>query len=171
LIGEDLEKYYAKLLRENDKTMKIYTKTGDSGETGLFGGERIWKNSPRLEVCGTYDELNALLGLVRSEQALPEEVDRLLDQFQNDLFNAGSEMATVPPAKPQCPVLGEEHIRRIEAAIDHFENALPPLANLSFPAVAARPLCCTSPELYAAGRNENWWPCCNSNRERSIRSN
>ena len=133
MIGEDLEKYYAKLLRENDEIMKIYTKTGDSGETGLFGGERVWKNSPRLEVCGTYDELNALLGLVRSEQALSEEVDRLLDQFQNDLFNAGSEMATVPPAKPQCPVLGEEHIRRIEAAIDHFENALPPLANFILP--------------------------------------
>jgi cob(I)alamin adenosyltransferase len=113
--------------------MKIYTKTGDSGETGLFGGERVWKNAPRLEVCGTYDELNAILGLVRSEQALPGDVDQLIDQFQNDLFNAGSEMATIPPAKPQCPVVGQAHIRRIEAAIDQFEAALPPLSNFILP--------------------------------------
>ncbi len=113
--------------------MKIYTKTGDSGETGLVGGQRVGKNSPRLEVCGTYDELNALLGLVRSEQTLPREVDELLDQFQNDLFNAGSEMATPPPAIPKCPVLGQDHIRRIEAAIDHFEAGLPALSGFILP--------------------------------------
>lgn len=114
-------------------SMKIYTKTGDAGETGLVGGQRIWKNAPRLEVCGTYDELNALLGLVRGEQGLAKEVDDLLDRFQNDLFNAGSEMATVPPAVPQCPILGEEHVRRIEAAIDRFEDELPPLTNFILP--------------------------------------
>jgi cob(I)alamin adenosyltransferase len=113
--------------------MKIYTKTGDSGETGLVGGQRVSKNTPRLEVCGTYDELNAHLGLVRCEPGLPENVDQLLDQFQNDLFNAGSEMATVPPAQPQCPVLGEEHVRRIESAIDHYDSALPPLSNFILP--------------------------------------
>jgi cob(I)alamin adenosyltransferase len=113
--------------------MKIYTKTGDSGETGLFGGQRIRKNAPRLDVCGTYDELNAMLGLIRSEKGLPETVDRLLEQFQNDLFNAGSELATPPPNKPQCPVLGEEHIRRMETAIDQFEGTLPPLANFILP--------------------------------------
>jgi cob(I)alamin adenosyltransferase len=113
--------------------MKIYTKTGDSGETGLFGGQRVWKNSPRLEVCGAYDELNALLGLVRCEQTLPEKVDQLLDQFQNDLFNAGSEMATVPPAAPQCPTLVQKHVQRIEAAIDEFEALLPPLTSFILP--------------------------------------
>jgi cob(I)alamin adenosyltransferase len=113
--------------------MKIYTKTGDSGETGLFGGERVWKNSPRLEVCGTYDELNAQLGLVCCEPDMPKEVNQLLDQFQNDLFNAGSEIATVPPSKTQCPTLGQSHIQRIEEAIDHFEAALPPLVNFILP--------------------------------------
>jgi cob(I)alamin adenosyltransferase len=113
--------------------MKIFTKTGDAGETGLLGGQRIWKNSPRLEVCGDYDELNAVLGLVRSTQALPEKVNCLLEQFQNDLFNAGSETATVPPATPQCSVLGQGHIDRIEAAIDQFEAGLPPLSNFILP--------------------------------------
>ena len=113
--------------------MTIYTKTGDSGETGLCGGQRVWKNSPRLQVCGAYDELNALLGLVRTEPALPAPVNDLLDQFQNDLFAAGSEMATAPPAAPECPTVGPDHIRRIEAAIDHFEAALPPLSNFILP--------------------------------------
>jgi cob(I)alamin adenosyltransferase len=113
--------------------MKIYTKTGDLGETGLFGGERVWKNTPRLEVCGTYDELNAQLGLVRCESDLPNRIDVLLDRFQNDLFNAGSELATVPPSKPQCPVLGPEQVQRIEEAIDHFESELPPLAKFILP--------------------------------------
>jgi cob(I)alamin adenosyltransferase len=113
--------------------MKIYTKTGDSGETSLVDGRRVSKNTPRLDVCGTYDELNAFLGLVRCEQSLPEKLDDLLGQFQNDLFNAGSEMATVPPAVPQCPTIGEEHIRRIEGAIDHFESDLPPLTNFILP--------------------------------------
>jgi cob(I)alamin adenosyltransferase len=113
--------------------MKIYTKTGDSGETGLVGGERVLKNSPRLEVCGTYDELNAMLGLARSATSLPDDIHRLLEQFQNDLFNAGSEIATPPPTGPRCPALSEEHIRRIEAAIDRFEAALPPLSGFILP--------------------------------------
>jgi cob(I)alamin adenosyltransferase len=113
--------------------MKIYTKTGDAGETGLVGGERVLKNTPRLEVCGTYDELNAMLGLVRSNETLPADVDRLLGQFQNDLFNAGSEIATAPPASPRCPVLGDNHVRRIEATIDRFEAALPPLSGFILP--------------------------------------
>jgi cob(I)alamin adenosyltransferase len=119
-------------IRENIP-MKIYTKTGDSGETSLLGGQRVSKNSPRLDVCGTLDELNAVLGLVRCEQSLPEEVDRLLGQFQNDLFNAGSETATVPPAIPQCLTIGQEHIQRIEEAIDQFEAGLPPLKNFILP--------------------------------------
>jgi cob(I)alamin adenosyltransferase len=115
------------------RIMKIYTRTGDSGETGLLGGQRAWKNSPRLEVCGAYDELNAVLGLVRSEQNLPEQIDGLLVLIQNDLFNAGSETATVPPEKPWCPVLGKEQIERIEQAIDLFDSNLPPLAGFILP--------------------------------------
>jgi cob(I)alamin adenosyltransferase len=113
--------------------MKIYTKTGDAGETGLFGGERIWKSHPRLEVCGAYDELNAMIGLIRCEKELPDDVQELLGRFQNELFNAGSELATPQPAKPQCPTLGQEHIDRLETSIDRFELGLPPLTNFILP--------------------------------------
>jgi cob(I)alamin adenosyltransferase len=119
--------------RPTYRKMKIYTKTGDSGETGLVGGERVLKNSPRLEVCGTYDELNAMLGLARTAASLPKDVDQLIDQFQNDLFNAGSEIATAPPGDPRCPAIGQEHIRRIEEAIDRFEVTLPPLCGFILP--------------------------------------
>jgi cob(I)alamin adenosyltransferase len=113
--------------------MKIYTKTGDAGETSLLGGQRVWKNSPRLEVCGSYDELNAMLGLVRNEQTLPEDIDCLLEQFQNDLFSAGSEIANASTAAKQCLALGKEHIERIEAAIDRCEADLPPLKHFILP--------------------------------------
>ena len=82
--------------------MKIYTRQGDTGETGLLGGVRVWKNSPRLDVIGTLDELNATLGLLRTER-LPEEIDRLLERLQNELFNAGTELAASSPAESPCP--------------------------------------------------------------------
>ena len=65
--------------------MTIYTRRGDRGETGLLGGMRVWKNSPRLDVIGTLDELNSTLGLIRAER-LPEEIDRILGRLQNELF-------------------------------------------------------------------------------------
>ena len=72
--------------------MKIYTKTGDAGETGLPGGRRVSKDATVTEVCGTVDELNTALGLVRAAK-VPDEVDRLLDRIQSQLFDLGAEVA------------------------------------------------------------------------------
>ncbi len=106
--------------------MQIYTKTGDQGETGLLSGVRVKKNAPRLEACGTLDELNAFLGLIRSESP-PADLDELLERFQHDLFHAGSELVTVAPARMPVPPIGPEQIRRVEEAIDRPESDLPRL--------------------------------------------
>jgi len=91
--------------------MKIYTRTGDDGETGLFGGERVPKDSPRIEAIGAVDEANSLLGFVRS--FLPPDTDNLeadLRRVQNDLFDLGADLATAPGSR------GEDKVRRITAA-------------------------------------------------------
>lgn len=112
--------------------MKIYTKTGDDGETGLFGGPRVPKHAPRIEAYGNVDELNAVIGLARSEM-LPDEVDMLLESIQHDLFAVGAELATPDPAKHGTRIISEPHSTRLEQAIDHFEGTLPPLQNFILP--------------------------------------
>jgi hypothetical protein len=89
--------------------MKIYTKTGDEGETGLFAGPRVWKNDLRIEAYGVVDELNAFLGWGRA-QTLPPEIDSILERIQHDLFAVGAELATVDPQRHGMDLIGEEHI-------------------------------------------------------------
>ena len=79
--------------------MKIYTKTGDAGDTGLFGGPRCARMHLRIEAYGTVDELNAVLGMARAD-ALTSDVDLLLARVQNELFDLGAELAT-PDRRPK----------------------------------------------------------------------
>ena len=87
--------------------MKIYTKTGDKGQTSLFGGGRVSKDNLRIEAYGTVDELNSLLGVCRSLDPHPE-VDALLLKIQNDLFVLGADLAT-----PLATNAAQSHIARI----------------------------------------------------------
>jgi cob(I)alamin adenosyltransferase len=109
--------------------VKIYTKTGDSGETGLFGGVRVSKSDARVATYGDVDELNAWLGLVRAEMTDPD-LAPMLAQIQRDLFALGARLAD--PAKKiaervkKAAVTGED-IRRLEDWIDRLESELPPL--------------------------------------------
>lgn len=112
--------------------MKIYTKTGDSGQTGLFGGPRVDKDDPRIEAYGAVDELNAALGLVRVEQ-IPVEINALLARIQNELFDLGAELATPNPAVHHMAVVGQAHIETLEQAIDRHESALEPLREFILP--------------------------------------
>jgi cob(I)alamin adenosyltransferase len=112
--------------------MKIYTKTGDTGETGLFGGPRVRKDCPRIEAYGTVDELNAVLGLARAE-ALSSDVDLLLARVQNELFELGAELATPDAQGKKTATLGEENVAALEAAIDRHEALLPPLKQFILP--------------------------------------
>jgi len=112
--------------------VKIYTKTGDSGETGLFGGPRVPKNSPRIEAYGAVDELNAVLGVARSVP-LPGEIDAIVARVQHELFHLGAELATPDPAKSSTAVIGATQIEQLEQEIDAQEASLAPLKQFILP--------------------------------------
>jgi len=112
--------------------MAIYTRTGDSGETGLFAGPRVAKDMPRIEACGAIDELNAGLGVVRAEH-LDAEVDRLLDRIQHELFAIGAELATPDPVAHGFRWIAPQHVKALEADIDRCEPSLPPLEQFILP--------------------------------------
>src|SRR5205809_3570575 len=114
-------------------SMKIYTKTGDAGETGLFAGARVRKDDVRIEAYGTVDELNAVLGLARCEQ-LPTEIERTLERVQSELFSVGAELATPEPEKHGTALVGDTQITLLEQAIDNLEVGLPPLKQFILPA-------------------------------------
>jgi cob(I)alamin adenosyltransferase len=115
--------------------LKIYTKTGDDGETGLFGGGRIPKDSLRVTAYGEVDELNAALGLARALDP-PGFADPLL---QRDLFTIGAELATPDPVKLQKALsrsgaaIGDSDVAALEDAIDSHEARLEPLKNFILP--------------------------------------
>ncbi len=115
--------------------MKIYTKGGDKGETGLYGGERVPKNSARIEAYGTIDELNSFIGQAITEvQSI--DVKELLNQIQNQLFTAGSDLATPRTEKAgkyDIPRVPEEFFENAEKQIDRFEAELEPLKNFILP--------------------------------------
>jgi len=117
---------------------KLYTKTGDKGETSLFGGKRVSKDNQRVCACGDVDELNASLGVVRS---LTDEVSvgKMLEQIQRQLFVLGADLAS-PKEMADVPRVTEEDVTRLERFIDSLEGELPPLRNFLLPgghAVAA----------------------------------
>ena len=112
--------------------MKIYTKTGDRGETGLFGGPRVSKDAPRIEAYGTVDELNSVLGVVRAAALVPS-IDQLVNRIQNELFDLGAQLATPDPAAHNVPLVGASQIAALEAAIDLHEQGLEPLKTFILP--------------------------------------
>ncbi|HEX5580088.1 MAG TPA: cob(I)yrinic acid a,c-diamide adenosyltransferase [Gemmatimonadaceae bacterium] len=116
---------------------KIYTRTGDRGETGLFGGGRVGKDDARVDAYGEVDELNAAVGLAR---ALGEEpgIDAQLQRVQRDLFAIGSILATPDREKMARQLekarLDEARVAELEAAMDEADGELPPLRAFILPA-------------------------------------
>jgi cob(I)alamin adenosyltransferase len=121
---------------------RIYTRSGDKGLTGLVGGERVPKESERLEAYGTIDELNSIVGIVRTY--LPEYRERLggdfdwyaemLRRIQNELFDAGSELATPAGAEyPGMHRMGEGEVEALEHEMDRMQEALEPLKSFTLP--------------------------------------
>jgi len=135
--------------------VKIYTKTGDRGVTGLLGPLRVPKNHPRIAAYGEIDELNAVIGVVRAEFARspiwPEAeparapargarrhtfataLDELLARIQSDLFVVGAQLATQPGVCAPVPPIGRAHITRLERVIDATIARMPPLSSFILP--------------------------------------
>jgi len=116
------------------KELKIYTKTGDDGTTGLVGGSRVKKNDIRLEAYGTVDELNASIGVLRSCH-LPEDVTSLLVKIQNRLFNIGSRLASDEKGEKFTAELAisAKDVEFLENKIDTYEQSLPELIHFILP--------------------------------------
>ncbi len=120
---------------------KVYTRTGDKGETGLVGGKRVPKDSPRIEAYGTIDELNSIVGLARAfneEKLDTGEAHRFLDvvlrQVQDELFDLGSELATPPDFFQEGMYrVGEREVKNIEQLIDECQKNLEPLKSFVLP--------------------------------------
>jgi cob(I)alamin adenosyltransferase len=112
--------------------VKIYTKGGDAGFTGLLGTGRVPKNDLRIEAYGTIDELNAALGLARASGPDPG-CDALLHRLQAELFTVGSALADPDPEGPFHKAITLQHAEHWEAEIDRLEGELPPLQNFILP--------------------------------------
>jgi cob(I)alamin adenosyltransferase len=123
--------------------MKIYTRTGDQGQTGLFGGARVSKADPRVAAYGDIDELNACLGIVTAQGELAEDITELLTQIQKDLFAIGARLAdptekiarrrTMDDGRSTKTAVTDADVARLEGWIDRFEAELPPLRRFILP--------------------------------------
>ena len=114
---------------------KIYTKTGDKGETGLFGGPRVRKSHPRIMAYGSIDELNALLGQVRSQND-HADLDKLLERIRHDLFDIGAILATPDAGKltgRSRTTVDAASIGFLEETIDRYDHELPALRSFVLP--------------------------------------
>ena len=120
---------------------KVYTRTGDKGETALVGGKRVAKDAPRIEAYGTIDELNSIVGLARAfnqekldENAARRFLDVTLREIQDELFDLGSELATPPEFfKPGMYRVGDREVKKLERLMDECQKSLEPLKSFVLP--------------------------------------
>ena len=113
--------------------MKIYTKTGDKGDTSLFGGQRAPKDALRIEAYGTVDELNSILGIVRADNTDPE-INGVLTQIQNQLFDLGADLATPRSVeKKNIKRFDLKDAHSLEKIIDSLDTHLKPLKSFILP--------------------------------------
>jgi len=118
--------------------MRIYTGTGDTGETGLYGGERVGKDDVRVEAYGTVDEANALLGVSATHLGADPELRDLVLSLQSELFTVGADLATPRAREAQAgksivPRVEPAQVTALEALIDRFEAESEPLRNFILP--------------------------------------
>lgn len=116
--------------------MAIYTKRGDDGTTGLFGGPRVSKDDLRVAAYGDIDELNSVLGLARAELAQDPDLAAILARVQSELFTLGAQLATphVEEAPKNVPAIRPDDVTRLEQEIDRLDLELKPLRSFILPA-------------------------------------
>lgn len=110
-----------------NRLSKIYTKTGDDGTTGLGDGSRIEKDDIRVDAMGSVDELNSVIGLIRTEK-LPDDIDKLLSEIQHSLFDIGGELSI-----PGYQLIDEQAVNKLEQELDRMNENLPPLKDFILP--------------------------------------
>lgn len=113
--------------------MKIYTRTGDKGTSGLFGGDRVSKDDSRLHAYGTLDELNAIIGSALSMEEVPKNIREQLLRVQHLLFEMGADLATPLSSKAKIKRLQPDLATMMEGWIDELEETLPPLTSFILP--------------------------------------
>jgi cob(I)alamin adenosyltransferase len=113
---------------------KVYTRTGDDGTTGLGGGQRVGKDSARIEAYGTVDEVNSVLGVALAS-GLSDAIAEPLRNVQNELFHLGSDLCILEEDKARMPVprIEERHVLALEKLMDRLSEELPPLENFILP--------------------------------------
>jgi cob(I)alamin adenosyltransferase len=139
--------------------VKIYTRTGDTGETSLFGGARVPKSDPRIDAYGTVDELNAFIGVARATWS-GSPIDGDLASIQSDLLDAGAQLAS--PGSTRFPGVDPQRVAALERAIDAMERELPELKSFILPGGtlaaahlhAARTICRRAERLVVALADE-----------------
>ncbi|MEE4186549.1 MAG: cob(I)yrinic acid a,c-diamide adenosyltransferase [Gammaproteobacteria bacterium] len=119
-----------------NRLSKIYTRTGDDGSTGLGDGQRVSKDSPRVEAYGTIDELNSAVGVLRATDIDPAH-QPLLAAIQQELFDLGGELSI-----PGAALLSTEAVQRLEQALDDYNATLPPLKEFVMPGGSAAGAAC-----------------------------
>jgi cob(I)alamin adenosyltransferase len=110
-----------------NRLSKIYTRTGDTGTTGLGDGSRVPKDSARIEAIGAVDELNSAIGVVLAEP-IPEPISTILTRIQHELFDLGGELSI-----PGYAAIDEQHVTQLEKNLDHFNTDLPALKEFILP--------------------------------------
>ncbi|MBB6098548.1 cob(I)alamin adenosyltransferase [Deinobacterium chartae] len=115
--------------------MKIYTKTGDAGETGLYGADRVSKAHARVEAYGTVDELNSLIGVARAQLGAGDPLGSDLEALQNALFDVGADLATRPGGRYESNIvrIDARDVALLEATIDRYQAELPELRHFVHP--------------------------------------
>lgn len=111
-----------------NRLSKIYTRTGDDGTTGLGDGARVAKDDARVEAYGTVDEVNSHVGVILAVPGIPAAISRCLTEIQHDLFDLGGELCI-----PGHRAIRAEHVERLEATLDGFNDTLPALKDFILP--------------------------------------
>ncbi len=115
--------------------LNIYTRTGDDGSTAVFGAGRVQKDNPRMQACGSVDELNAVLGICATyaDQAVFLDLRNIITGIQHELFTLGADLGTPLSARVQVPRIAAEKATELESFINALEKDLPPLTNFILP--------------------------------------
>jgi cob(I)alamin adenosyltransferase len=135
-----------------NRLSKIYTRTGDQGTTGLGDGSRIDKDDLRIEAFGTTDEANSAIGMVLAVENIPAAIRSCLVEVQHELFDLGGELAT-----PGYRAINQQHVDRLEQALDAFNENLPPLKEFILPGGGPAAAACHLARTIVRRAERNTW--------------